>query len=212
MCLIEIFEGFNIGLIGLLLVYVWVNLFGFIEMLYCKVVDGVVSDEIVYLIVDEEDCYVVVQVNLLIDVDGCFVELCVLVCCKVGEVEYVFLFEVDYMDVLFCQMVLVVIVMIFFLEYDDVNCVFMGVNMQCQVVLLVCSEVLLVGIGMELCVVIDVGDVVVVDESGVIEEVLVDYIIVMYDNGIWCIYWMCKFVWFNYGICVNQCFIVDVGD
>lgn len=37
MCLIEIFEGFNIGLINLLLSYVRVNEFGFIEMLYCKV-------------------------------------------------------------------------------------------------------------------------------------------------------------------------------
>lgn len=46
MCLIEIFEGLNIGLINLLLSYVCVNEFGFIEILYCKV------DLDIYVIID----------------------------------------------------------------------------------------------------------------------------------------------------------------
>lgn len=62
MCLIEMFEGLNIGLINLFLLYVKVNCFGFIEMLYCCVdfEIGKVMGRIDYLIVDEEDNYVVV--------------------------------------------------------------------------------------------------------------------------------------------------------
>lgn len=37
MCLIEIFEGLNIGLINSLFSYVKVNKFGFIEIFYCCV-------------------------------------------------------------------------------------------------------------------------------------------------------------------------------
>src|SRR6202011_2461528 len=48
MCPIETPEGPNIGLIGSLSVYARVNPFGFIETPCRKVVDGVVTDEIVY--------------------------------------------------------------------------------------------------------------------------------------------------------------------
>jgi len=40
MCFIEMLEGLNIGFIGLLLMYVWINVFGFVEILYCKVFKG----------------------------------------------------------------------------------------------------------------------------------------------------------------------------
>ena len=63
MCPIETPEGPNIGLIGSLSVYARVNPFGFIETPYRKVIDGVVSDEIVYLTADEEDRHVVAQAN-----------------------------------------------------------------------------------------------------------------------------------------------------
>ncbi|MFX4143693.1 hypothetical protein ACMUOC_14955, partial [Enterococcus faecalis] len=48
MCPIETPEGPNIGLIGSLSVYARVNPFGFIETPYRKVVDGVVSDCLLY--------------------------------------------------------------------------------------------------------------------------------------------------------------------
>ena len=89
MCPIETPEGPNIGLIGSLSVYARVNPFGFIETPYRKVIDGVVSDEIVYLTADEEDRHVVAQANSPIDEDGRFLEPRVLVRRKAGEVEYV---------------------------------------------------------------------------------------------------------------------------
>lgn len=212
MCPIETPEGPNIGLIGSLSVYARVNPFGFIETPYRKVVDGVVSDEIVYLTADEEDRHVVAQANSPIDADGRFVEPRVLVRRKAGEVEYVPSSEVDYMDVSPRQMVSVATVMIPFLEHDDANRALMGANMQRQAVPLVRSEAPLVGTGMELRAAIDAGDVVVAEESGVIEEVSADYITVMHDNGTRRTYRMRKFARSNHGTCANQCPIVDAGD
>lgn len=212
MCPIETPEGPNIGLIGSLSVYAQVNPFGFIETPYRKVVDGVVSDEIVYLTADEEDRHVVAQANSPIDADGRFVEPRVLVRRKAGEVEYVPSSEVDYMDVSPRQMVSVATAMIPFLEHDDANRALMGANMQRQAVPLVRSEAPLVGTGMELRAAIDAGDVVVAEESGVIEEVSADYITVMHDNGTRRTYRMRKFARSNHGTCANQCPIVDAGD
>lgn len=212
MCPIETPEGPNIGLIGSLSVYARVNPFGFIETPYRKVVDGVVSDEIVYLTADEEDRHVVAQANSPIDADGRFVEPRVLVRRKAGEVEYVPSSEVDYMDVSPRQMVSVATAMIPFLEHDDANRALMGANMQSQAVPLVRSEAPLVGTGMELRAAIDAGDVVVAEESGVIEEVSADYITVMHDNGTRRTYRMRKFARSNHGTCANQCPIVDAGD
>lgn len=212
MCPIETPEGPNIGLIGSLSVYARVNPFGFIETPYRKVVDGVVSDEIVYLTADEEDRHVVAQPNSPIDADGRFVEPRVLVRRKAGEVEYVPSSEVDYMDVSPRQMVSVATAMIPFLEHDDANRALMGANMQRQAVPLVRSEAPLVGTGMELRAAIDAGDVVVAEESGVIEEVSADYITVMHDNGTRRTYRMRKFARSNHGTCANQCPIVDAGD
>lgn len=212
MCPIETPEGPNIGLIGSLSVYARVNPFGFIETPYRKVVDGVVSDEIVYLTADEEERHVVAQANSPIDADGRFVEPRVLVRRKAGEVEYVPSSEVDYMDVSPRQMVSVATAMIPFLEHDDANRALMGANMQRQAVPLVRSEAPLVGTGMELRAAIDAGDVVVAEESGVIEEVSADYITVMHDNGTRRTYRMRKFARSNHGTCANQCPIVDAGD
>lgn len=212
MCPIETPEGPNIGLMGSLSVYARVNPFGFIETPYRKVVDGVVSDEIVYLTADEEDRHVVAQANSPIDADGRFVEPRVLVRRKAGEVEYVPSSEVDYMDVSPRQMVSVATAMIPFLEHDDANRALMGANMQRQAVPLVRSEAPLVGTGMELRAAIDAGDVVVAEESGVIEEVSADYITVMHDNGTRRTYRMRKFARSNHGTCANQCPIVDAGD
>ncbi len=70
MCPIETPEGPNIGLIGALATFARVNEFGFIESPYRKVIDGKVTDEIVYLAADEEEEYVVAQANAPLNPDG----------------------------------------------------------------------------------------------------------------------------------------------
>ena len=79
MCPIETPEGPNIGLIGSLATYGRVNDFGFIETPYRKVVNGRVTDEIVYLAADEEEEHVIAQANAPLDDNGNFIEDRVLV-------------------------------------------------------------------------------------------------------------------------------------
>ncbi|MGW5388085.1 DNA-directed RNA polymerase subunit beta, partial [Nocardia sp. NPDC003963] len=130
MCPIETPEGPNIGLMGYLSVYARVNPFGFLETPYRKVIDGRVSDEIVYLTADEEDRHIVAQANESLDADGRFMAARVAVRRRYSEVELVDTGRVDYMDVSPRQMVSVATAMIPFLEHDDANRALMGANMQ----------------------------------------------------------------------------------
>lgn len=211
MCPIETPEGPNIGLIGSLAVYARVNPFGFIETPYRKVVDGRVTDEVVYLTADEEDRHTRAQANSPIDADGRFIDDRILARKGNEEMEFVGPGEVDYMDVSPRQMVSVATAMIPFLEHDDANRALMGANMQRQAVPLIRSEAPVVGTGMELRAAVDAGDVVVNEKAGVVEEVSADYITVMHDDGTRRSYRMRKFARSNQGTCANQRPIVDEG-
>ena len=79
MCPIETPEGPNIGLIGHLATYGRINSYGFIETPYRKVVEGQVTDEIIYLAADEEEEYVIAQANAKLGDDGTLVDDRVLV-------------------------------------------------------------------------------------------------------------------------------------
>ena len=69
-CPIETPEGPNIGLINSLATYARVNQYGFIESPYRRVVDGQVTDEVVYLSAMEEGRYAIAQANVEIDGRG----------------------------------------------------------------------------------------------------------------------------------------------
>ncbi|MBF6445820.1 DNA-directed RNA polymerase subunit beta, partial [Nocardia farcinica] len=211
MCPIETPEGPNIGLMGYLSVYARVNPFGFVETPYRRVVDGRVTDEVVYLTADEEDRHVVAQANEPLDAEGRFLAARIPVRRKNSEVELVDSAAVDYMDVSPRQMVSVATAMIPFLEHDDANRALMGANMQRQAVPLIRSEAPIVGTGMELRAAVDAGDVVVNEKAGVVEEVSADYVTVMADDGTRKSYRMRKFNRSNQGTCSNQRPIVDEG-
>src|SRR5690606_41487293 len=63
MCPVETPEGPNIGLINSLATYARANSYGFLESPYRKVVEGVVTDELVYLSAIEESNYVIAQAS-----------------------------------------------------------------------------------------------------------------------------------------------------
>ena len=69
-CPIETPEGPNIGLINSLATFARVNKYGFIESPYCKVKDGRVTNEVVYLSAMEEMRHHVAQANAEIDDKG----------------------------------------------------------------------------------------------------------------------------------------------
>ncbi|MGN7246221.1 DNA-directed RNA polymerase subunit beta [Janibacter anophelis] len=212
MCPIETPEGPNIGLIGSLASYGRINPFGFIETPYRKVVDGRVTDEIVYISADEEDKVVVAQANAVLADDGTFAEDRVLARTKGGEVDQIPAEDVDYMDVSPRQMVSAATAMIPFLEHDDANRALMGANMQRQAVPLVRAEAPYVGTGMEHRAALDSGDVVRAEKAGVVTEVSADLVTVTQDEGGSKTYKMMKFSRSNQGNSYNQRVMVSEGD
>ncbi|WP_068260642.1 DNA-directed RNA polymerase subunit beta [Janibacter limosus] len=212
MCPIETPEGPNIGLIGSLASYGRINPFGFIETPYRKVVDGRVTDDIVYISADEEDKVVVAQANAVLLDDGNFAEERVLARTKGGEVDQIPAEDVDFMDVSPRQMVSAATAMIPFLEHDDANRALMGANMQRQAVPLVQAEAPYVGTGMEHRAALDSGDVVRAEKAGVVTEVSAELVTVTQDEGGSKTYKMMKFSRSNQGNSYNQRVMVSEGD
>lgn len=164
-CPIETPEGANIGLISSLSSYAKVNDLGFIEAPYRRVVDGRVTDEVVYMTADIEDRYVIAQANSPLNPDGTFAEERVLARRKGDPMLYPPA-EVDFMDVSPKQIVSINTSLIPFLEHDDANRALMGSNMQSQAVPLVRADSPAVGTGVEERVVTDSGTSVISDVTG----------------------------------------------
>ncbi len=215
MCPIETPEGPNIGLIGSLTTYGIINKYGFIETPY-RVVDkerGVVTDEIHYLTADEEEMMVVAQANEPLDSEGHFVNAKVASRGEKGEIALVGREMIDYMDVSPKQVVSVATAMIPFLENDDANRALMGSNMQRQAVPLLVAEAPYVGTGMEYKAARDSGVVILAKNTGTVEYVDADKIVIRRDadNGTDS-YTLLKFKRSNQGTCINQRPIVSHGE
>ncbi len=232
MCPIETPEGPNIGLIGALATFARVNAFGFIESPYRKVVDGRVTDEIVYLAADEEEEYVVAQANAPLNPDGTFRADRVLVrrspqAATLGELKLMLerdVFfgatteisnvapaEVQLMDVSPKQIVSVATALIPFLEHDDANRALMGANMQRQAVPLLRAEAPYIGTGIESRAARDAADMILAEEDGTITEVDGNAITVQYKNKGRVVYRLLKFERSNQDTCINQKPIVAQG-
>jgi DNA-directed RNA polymerase subunit beta len=236
MCPIETPEGPNIGLIGALASYGRVNAYGFIETPYRRVVNGRVTDEIVYMTADEEEEYVIAQANARMDDDGTLLDERVLVrrgpqgaSLRLGgggsygtsaEIDVAPPTEVDFMDVSPKQTVSVSTSLIPFIEHDDANRALMGANMQKQAVPLLKPEAPYIGTGVEARAAQDAGDVVMAEGDGTITEVTGDHITVEYNANQKDrlghplgrkIYRLAKFERSNQDTCINQKPLVDEG-
>ena len=211
MCPIETPEGPNIGLITSLTTFARINELGFIETPYRRVVDGRVTDEIVWLDANAEEDMMVAQANAPLNPDGTFQNEFVL--CRVrGDFPLAPPHEIEYMDVAPDQLVSVAAALIPFLEHDDANRALMGANMQRQAVPLLRSEAPLVGTGMEGYAAIDAGDVVIAERPGVVVEVSADVVTVQLDEGGTQDYYLRKFDRSNQGTSYNQRVVVSAGD
>ena len=215
-CPIETPEGPNIGLINSLSTYARINKYGFIECPYRKVVDGVVTKEVVYLSANEEGKFKIAEANAKVKADGHF-ENDLIACRKAGEFEFAKPEEIDFIDVSPKQLVSVATALIPFLENDDANRALMGANMQRQAVPLLRSEAPLVGTGVEGTVAKDSGATVVAKRDGVVSQVDATRIVVtsegenVTDAGV-DIYKLQKFRRSNQNTCINQVPLVKVGD
>ncbi|MDA8654905.1 DNA-directed RNA polymerase subunit beta [Alphaproteobacteria bacterium] len=216
-CPIETPEGPNIGLINSLATFARVNKYGFIESPYRRVVDGKVTDEVVYLSAMEESRFRVAQANIKIGANGAIEED--LINCRVnGDFEMVTPDMVNLMDVSPKQIVSVAAALIPFLENDDANRALMGSNMQRQAVPLLQAEAPLVGTGMEEVVARDSGAAISARRSGVVDQVDATRIVIRASDetdasksGV-DIYNLRKFQRSNQSTCINQRPLVRVGD
>ena len=232
MCPIETPEGPNIGLIGALATFARVNEFGFIESPYRKVVDGRVTNDILYLAADEEEEYVVAQANTPLNPDGTFAEERVLVRRSpqaasledlrlqlerdiffgaTTDIQYVPGGEVQLMDVSPRQIVSVGTALIPFLEHDDANRALMGANMQKQAVPLIRAEAPYIATGIEGRSARDAADMVIAEDDGEVVEVDGRLITVRYDKLGKRTYKLAKFERSNQDTCINQRPVVTTG-
>jgi DNA-directed RNA polymerase subunit beta len=177
LCTIETPEGPNIGLISSLCVHAKINNLGFIETPYRKVVNGKVTDEIMYLSAIDEAEHVIAQANVALDKNNKFVDDLVAVR-HANEFELMSPDRVDLMDVSPQQVVSIAASLIPFLEHDDANRALMGSNMQRQAVPVLRAEKPLVGTGLESVVARDSGVCIVAKNSGVVESVDASRIVV----------------------------------
>jgi DNA-directed RNA polymerase subunit beta len=217
-CPIETPEGPNIGLINSLAVYSRTNEYGFLETPYRKVVDTLVTDEIVYLSAIEEGQYTIAQANANVDAKGRLTDEMV-TCRNQNEFMTSSPDKVDYIDVSPKQIVSVAAALIPFLEHDDANRALMGSNMQRQAVPTLITEKPLVGTGIERTVAVDSGVTVVARRGGVLDSVDAGRIVVRVSDdetvagepGV-DIYNLTKYTRSNQNTCINQRPLVKPGD
>ncbi len=211
MCPVETPEGPNIGLISYLSTYAKIDKYGFIMAPYRKVIDGVVTNEIVYLTADEEDGNVIAQAYEELDENNRFVKNKIIVRER-HEILETDVSRVNYMDVSPKMVVSVATAMIPFIENDDNARALMGSNMQKHAVPLLTADSPIVGTGMEYKAAVDSGVVVLAKEAGVVERVDANHIVIKKDNGLKDRYDLIKFKRSNQSTCVNQTPIVVAGE
>jgi len=216
-CPIETPEGPNIGLINSLASFSRVNKYGFIETPYRKVIDGKVTDDVVYLSAMEEAKHTIAQANAELTKDGGFVEE-IVSSRQAGEFLMAPRDTITLMDVSPKQLVSVAASLIPFLENDDANRALMGSNMQRQAVPLVRAEAPFVGTGMEETVARDSGAAIAARRSGVIDQVDAGRIVIRATEDVEAgksgvdIYTLMKFQRSNQNTCINQRPLVKKGD
>jgi len=216
-CPIETPEGPNIGLINSLATYARVNQYGFIESPYRKVVEGKVTDDVIYLSAMDEGRYSIGQADVELDRRG-RIAADLINCRKNGDLILCKPEDVDLIDVSPKQLVSVAAALIPFLENDDANRALMGSNMQRQAVPLIRAEAPLVGTGMEETVARDSGVTIIARRSGIVDQVDATRIVIRATaetsaaaSGV-DIYNLLKFQRSNQNTCINQRPLVKVGD
>lgn len=215
MCPIETPEGPNIGLITSLTTYARINEYGFLEAPYRRVKkgEGKITGDIDYITADVEDEFIIAQSNEILNDNNEFINKRIVARGKSGVVDIFPSHEVDYMDVSPRQIVSVGTAMIPFLENDDANRALMGANMQRQAVPLLKAESPIIGTGIEYKAAKDSGVVAISKDSGIVEKVCSNEIIIRRDSDNKTeTHKLLKFKRSNQGTTINQRPIVVQGE
>ncbi|MBI1345240.1 DNA-directed RNA polymerase subunit beta [bacterium] len=203
-CPIETPEGTNIGLISSLSIYSKVDDYGFLITPYRKVVNKVVSPEIVWLRADEESRVFIAPADTPVAEGKLAYDR--VMARHSNDVVWIAAADVEYIDVAPCQMVGVSAGLIPFLEHDDANRALMGSNMQRQGVPLLVTEAPLVGTGLERAVAESSGMVIKAEKAGKVTYVDADRVEIEGKK-----YELRKYTGLNERTCLNQKPIVKLG-
>jgi DNA-directed RNA polymerase subunit beta len=210
LCSVETPEGANIGLVLNLATYARVNEYGFIETPYLKVVDGKVTDEVVYLDASQELNEVIADAGAELAEDGSFVDERVSVR-KFLNPEQVDISEVTYMDAATKQILGSTASLVPFIEKNRVDRSLTGSNMQKQAVPLLTPEAPTVGTGIEGEIAKNTSQLVVAEGDGEVVRADGDEIHVKYKDGVK-VYELIHFAKSNDDRSINQKARVSRGD
>ena len=210
LCPVESPEGPNIGLITSLASYAKIDEYGFIMTPYRKVVNGVLTDEVIYMTADEELDYYISQAAVKTDENNKIISERVPARYR-GDNIMIESEKVDYADVSPQQVVSIATQGIPFLDHDDGKRALMGANMQRQAIPLIKTEAPLVGTGVEAIAARDSGAVVIAKADGVVDYVDANKIIVKTIKGM-DTYYLNGYERSNAGTCYHQVPIVKLGD
>src|SRR3989344_5004091 len=194
-CPVQTPEGPNIGLVGHMAMYSRLNEYGFLETPYRKVVNGKVTDEIVFMDAYQEDMAVIAQAAEPLAKDRTFVNELIETRAQQGQFTEVSPKEVEYMDIAPQQ-----------------SRSLMGSNMQRQAVPSVKPQAPRVGTGFEFIGAYHSGQVVLSDIDGEVTELDAVHIRVSAKDGSSRVYRLQNFQRSNQSTAMTQHPLVQLGD
>ena len=180
LCPIHTPEGPNIGLVLRLATYARLNDFGMIETPYARVEKGIVTGEVKYMNALEEEQHHIADASTNVDANGKITD-------EKVDIRYQTRpmvadpSEVDYLDVATNQAYSIATSMIPFLNHDDANRALMGSNMQKQTIPCIRPQAPIVATGIEEKAARDSGRLLIAGESGTIDYVDAQKIVIK-DN------------------------------
>lgn len=212
-CLVETPEGQQIGLMTSPAAYARVNRYGFIETPFRKVdpKNHKVTDDIVFLMADEEHGHYIGQATIPLNADKT-IKAGYVECRHNGQTARTDSAMIDLVDLSPRQVLSITAGLIPFVEHCAANRALMGSNMQCQSVPLIKAESPIVGTGIEHKVAVDSGAVVLAEQDGVCKYVSADYITMEYADGSIVNHKLRKFERTNEKACFNQKPLVKKGE
>ncbi len=213
LCAVETPDGQSVGLINSMALYSKVNEYGFIETPYRKVdpVTHKVTDEVVYMMADEDENYKIAQALEPLNEDKTFKNETV-ICRYKDRFINISRDMVDYVDVSPKQIIAVTPSIMPFLGNDDSARAILACNQQRQAVPLMQPEVPIVGTGMEHKIAHDSGTLVLAKESGTVSYVDANKIEVSNTKGETDVYNLITFSKTTKETCLNQKPVVKQGD
>ena len=204
-CPIETPEGQNVGLIASLTTYARLNLLGFLETPFWRVINGKVikNGNPIYLTADLEDSYKITTADTLINDKNYLLKNSISVKYK-QDFKSVFPSDIDFIMISPIQIVSIAASLIPFFEHDDANRALMGSNMQRQSVPLLFPQKPIVGTGIENQIALDSGMILSTKISGIVTKVTSNKIVIKNKSGKKAIYKLQKYMRSNQQTCINH--------